>query len=46
MAQSQLDLALTAQDGQKQVLLTLNNQLAQQLHDLVFILDNYYNLFM
>lgn len=35
LAQSQLELALAAQDGQKQVISALSDQLARQLEELV-----------
>lgn len=35
LAQSQLELALAAQDGQRQVIQALNDQLARQLDELV-----------
>ncbi|KAF9806597.1 hypothetical protein SFRURICE_012134, partial [Spodoptera frugiperda] len=38
LAQSQLELALAAQDGQRQVIQALNDQLARQLDELYFLL--------
>ncbi|XP_028159879.1 homer protein homolog 1-like [Ostrinia furnacalis] len=35
LAQSQLELALAAQDGQRQVIQALNDQLARQLEELI-----------
>ncbi|KAG5870658.1 hypothetical protein JTB14_001042 [Gonioctena quinquepunctata] len=39
LAQSELEIALGAHDSQKQVLLTLNQQLASRIHDLATIHD-------
>lgn len=37
MSQFQMEMALAAHDSQREVLFTLNNQLAQRLHELAII---------
>lgn len=39
LAQSELEIALSAHDSQKQVLMTLNQQLAARIHELAAIHD-------
>lgn len=39
LAQSELEIALSAHESQKQVLLTLNAQLASRIHELATIHD-------
>lgn len=39
LAQSELEVALSAHESQKQILLTLNQQLATRIHELAAIHD-------
>lgn len=39
LAQSELDVALSTHESQKQILLTLNSQLASRIHELATIHD-------